>query len=326
MYTVKELTSLNVDDLLPNIVQTFHKELIDNAIKFSNIKNIFKEPKDSLLKNKIGGLINIKLYVKPVPNLTYGLIFFAYLQKIHESNFNIILDKDFKINGFTETAEITTEYTVNNKFNLSYNIIGNHIGIIIPDILLLLEFKNDEFDLIKKDCELKGNLYAIDKVKDLKNKIDIILDKIKNNENKYNNYKEEFEEDDDPQKIREELDTLVNYYNNLNYKCFNIFYKIKLCTFIEGKYKYYKIFIHNNETNENENIADTKIENSKIIPGQKDKIIKILIDEKEYQSDNNNDDKNNPINSKEKMGNGNKVGSNQKNDNENEPIKEKKVD
>ena len=37
MYTVKELTSLNVDDLLPNIVQTFHKELIDNAIKFSNI-------------------------------------------------------------------------------------------------------------------------------------------------------------------------------------------------------------------------------------------------------------------------------------------------
>ena len=63
MYTIKELTCLNVDDLLPNIVQTFHKELIDNAIKFSNIKNIFKEPKDSLLKNKIGGLVNIKLSI-----------------------------------------------------------------------------------------------------------------------------------------------------------------------------------------------------------------------------------------------------------------------
>ena len=324
MYTVKELTSLNVDDLLPNVIQTFHKELIENAIKFSNIKNIFKEPKDSLLKNKIGGLINIKLYVKPVPNLTYGLIYFTYLQKIHESNFNILLDKDFKINGFTETAEITTEYTVNNKFNLSYNIIGNHIGIIIPDILTLLEFKNDEFNLIKKDCELKGNLYAIDKVKDLKNKIDLILDKIKNNENKNIDYKEEFGEDDDPQKIREELDSLINYYNNLNYNCFNIFYKVKLCTFLEGKYKYYKIFIHSNDTNENENVANTKIVNSNIIPGQKDKIIKMFIDEKEYQSENNNDGENNPINSKEKMDNGDKVGSNQKNGNENEPIKEKK--
>ena len=329
MYTVKELTSLNVDDLLPNIIQTFHKELIDNAIKYSNIKNIFKEPKDSLLKNKIGGLVNIKLYVKPVPNLTYGLIYFTYLQKIHESNFNILLDKDFKINGFTETAEITTEYTVNNKFNLSYNILGNHIGIIIPDILLLLEFKNEEFNLIKKDCELKGNLYAIDKVKDIKNKIDVILDKIKNNENKNNGYKEEFEEDDDPQKIRDELDTLVNYYINLKCNCYHIFYKIKLITFLEGKYKYYKIFIHSND-NENENSPDNKIINSNIISGQnktiiaKEKIIKMFIEEKESQSKMNNDGANNPINSKEKIDNGDKVGSNQKNDKENGPIKEKK--
>ena len=330
MYTVKELTSLNVDDLLPNIVQTFHKELIDNAIKYSNIKNIFKEPKDSLLKNKIGGLINVKLYVKPVPNLTYGLIYFTYLQKIHESNFNILLDKDLKINGFTETAEITTEYTVNNKFNLSYNIIGNHIGIIMPDILLLLEFKNDEFNIIRKDCELKGNLYAIDKVKDIKNKIDIILDKIKNNENKNNVYKEEFGEEDDPYKIREELEILINYYNNLNYNCYSIFYKIKLCSFLEGKYKYYRIFIHSNETNENENSANTKIISNNIIAGQKDKnfskekIIKMFIDEKESQSEINNNGDNNPINSKENMDKGDKAGSNQKKGNENEPIKEKK--
>ena len=329
MYTVKELTSLNVDDLLPNIVQTFHKELIDNAIKFSNIKNIFKEPKDSLLKNKIGGLINIKLYVKPVPNLAYGLIYFTYLQKIHESNFNILLDKDLKINGFTETSEITTEYTENNKFNLSYNIIGKHIGIIIPDILLLLEFKNDEFNIIKKDCELKGNLYAIDKVNDIKNKIDIILDKIKNKENNNIDYQVDFGEEDDPYKIREELEALINYYNNINYNCYSIFYKIKLCSFIEGKYKYYKIFISSNEANENENAKDTKIINSNIIPGQisknisKEKIIKMFLDKKESQLEINNNDDNKPINSIENLDKGDKVSSNQKNGNENELIKEK---
>jgi len=330
MYTVKELTNLNVDDLLPNIIQTFHKELIENAIKFSNIKKIFKEPKYSLLKNKIGGLVNIKLYVKPVPNLTYGLIFFTYLQKIHESNFNILLDKDFIINGFTETAEITTEYTVNNKFNLSYNIIGNHIGIIIPDIFHLLEFKNNEFNIIKKDCELKGNLYAIDKVKDIKNKIDIILEKIKNNENKNKGNQEQFGEEDDPQKIRDELDDLINYYHNINYNCYNIFYKIKLYTFIEGKYEYYKIFIHNNEITENDPDY-SKVINSNIIPAQKDKnilkkekVIKMFVNEKESQSEINNDKDNNAINNKEKMDNESKAASVQKIENENEPNKEKK--
>ena len=38
MFSGKELTSLTIDDLLPNIVQTFHKELIDNAIKISNVR------------------------------------------------------------------------------------------------------------------------------------------------------------------------------------------------------------------------------------------------------------------------------------------------
>ena len=268
--------------------------------------------------------------VKPLPNLTYGLIYFTYLQKIHESNFNILLDKDLKINGFTETAEITTEYTVNNKFNLSYNIIGNHIGIIIPDILLLLEFKNDEFNIIKKDCELKGNLYAIDKVNDINNKIDIILDKIKNKENK-NYYKEEFGEEDDPQKIREELDLLINYYNKINYNCYSIFYKTKLCTFLEGKYKYYKIFIYSDESNENKNANDNKIINANTILDQKsknmskEKIIKMIIDGKESHTEINSDDNDNsPISNKENMDKGDKVSSNQKNGNENELIKEKK--
>ena len=285
MYSGKELTSLSIDDLLPNIVQTFHKELIDNAIKISNVKFIFKEPRDSLIKNKIGGLVNIKLFVKPVPNLSYGLIYFTYIQKIHESNFNILLDKDLKVNGFTETAEITIEYTVNKGFDLSYNIIGNHIGVVIPDILSLLEYKDEEFNITKTDCELKGNLYSVEKVKDLKYKIDSILERIKKN-------KADGEEND-PQNIKNDLNSLINDFYDDKIKSFSIFYKVKLYTFLDGKYKYYKVFINNDMMKENEIIpmnAETNIgktvdinklmnigeNNSK----ESEKKIKIIIDEK----------------------------------------------
>ena len=37
MYTGKEILSLFIDDLLPNVIQMFHKELIEDGIKFSNI-------------------------------------------------------------------------------------------------------------------------------------------------------------------------------------------------------------------------------------------------------------------------------------------------
>ena len=40
MYSEKELVNLSIDDLLPNLIQPFHKELIENAIKFSNLISI----------------------------------------------------------------------------------------------------------------------------------------------------------------------------------------------------------------------------------------------------------------------------------------------
>ena len=213
------------------------------------------------------------------------MIYFTYIQKIHESNFNILLDKDLKVNGFTETAEITTEYTVNNGFDLSYNIIGNHIGVVIPDILSLLEYKDEEFNITKTDCELKGNLYSVEKVKDLKYKIDSILERIKKN-------KADGEEND-PQNIKNDLNSLINDFYDDKIKSFSIFYKVKLYTFLDGKYKYYKVFINNDMMKENEIIpmnAETNIgktvdinklmnigeNNSK----ESEKKIKIIIDEK----------------------------------------------
>ena len=345
MYNGKEILSLTIDDLIPNCIQVFHKELINEAIKYSNIKHIFKEPRDSLLKNKNNGLFNIKLYVKSVPNLSYGLIYFSYLQKIHEPNLNIILDKDLKINGFTEMSQIGSSFTMSNGYNLTHNIIGHHIGLILPDVLTLLEYKNDEFNVIKKDFELKGYLYPVDKVKDIKNKIDIILDKIKSNKVNINEYQGQIE--DDPQNISVEFNDLINELTLQKIKSFSIFYKIKLNTFIDGKYKYYIVCINHDIISENEilnGVVETPEElNSKnknyTNNGLKNKLSKKTVESKKKiiikgedknnkiaanNNANNVDNSNlsrlsknvNDINNRESNNNENQEKSNKNNDNE----------
>jgi hypothetical protein len=258
MYNDKELLNLTIEDLLPNAIQVFHKELVDNAIKYSNINYSFKELKETFLKSRIGGLYNIKLFVKPVPSLSYGLIYYSYLQKINEPNFIIVLDKDLKINGFTEMSQTGSLFTMNNGFNLSHNIIGFHIGMIIPDIFSLMEYKNEEFIINKIDHELKGYLYPIDKVNDLKNKVNNILEKIKLNRNEDNYGQIET----DPQNISNEFNELLRELSNYKSNPFSIFYKIKLHTFLEGKYKYYRIYINNDILTDNEPITEIKNNNN----------------------------------------------------------------
>ena len=196
---------------------------------------------------------------------------------------------------------------MNNGFDLSYNIIGNHIGIVIPDILSILEYKDEEFNVTKTDCELKGNLYSVEKVKDLKYKIDAILEKIKNNK--------ATEEENDPQNLKNNLNSLINDFYDDKIKSFSIFYKVKLYTFLEGKYKYYKVFINNDMMKENEILPmneETKIgktvDINKLINIGKNKSkesvkkIKIIMDEKKSKNevnknaqneDNTNGSKNN---------------------------------
>ena len=249
MHNRKELINLSIDDLLPNVVQPFHKELIEQSIKYSNIKYIFKKPRDSLLKNKTGGLSNIKLFVKSLPNLSYGLIYFTYIQKTHEPNFIILLDKELKVDGFTETSEIGSQFTMNSGFNLSQSILGYHIGVIIPDILLMIEFSNEEFKIIQRDNELKGNLYYIENKKDIQNKVDNILNQIK----KYKKKEGDQEQlDTTPIDIKEEFNDLIIELNERKIKSSSIYYKIQLHTFMEGKYKYYVIFINPDILSENE--------------------------------------------------------------------------
>jgi len=141
-----------------------------------------------LVKTKNNGLININLYVKCVPNLSFGLNYMAYLNKNKDKNFVVVLDKDFKINGFTEDFGSAynndpENFIINgNNYGLTQSVIGHHIGMVIPDILLILSFeeKKNSFYIKKVDTELKGYLYPINPWKELEHRVDYLLDKIKN--------------------------------------------------------------------------------------------------------------------------------------------------
>ena len=116
----KELLNLNLDELIPAPIQSFHKELIENAIKYSNnnkFNYIFNNKKDSLIKNKLGDINQIKLFVKPAPNLSYGLIYYNYIQKFYENNYIILLDEDFKIHGISEINNFFSFFNINNEIS-----------------------------------------------------------------------------------------------------------------------------------------------------------------------------------------------------------------
>ena len=270
MYNGKELLNFTIDELLPNCIQVFHKELMEDAIKYSNVNYSFKSPKDSLLKNRNEGLFNIKLFVKSVPNLSFGLIYFTYIQKLHDSNLIIVLDNDLKISGFTEMVQTGSSFTMSNGYNLSHGILGYHIGIIIPDILPLLEYKNNEFNIVKKDFELKGYLYPVEKTLEIKNKINIIFEKIKNNKVSLDDNQGQLE--NDLQNISTEFNDFIKELNSQNAKPFSIYYRVKLYTYLNGKYKYYRVYVNNNtltindfdlSSNFHKDILERKVENKK---------------------------------------------------------------
>ena len=230
----KELLNLNIDDLIPYPIKTFHKELIENMIKYSNINYIFKTPKDSFLKNKFGDIFTIKLFVKPSPNLSYGLIYYNYIKKNNENNYIILLDRDFIINGFSGLDNFCSLLNINNNFNSI--ILGYHIGLIIPNILMLLEYKDGEFQILKTDYELKGYFYSIYAINKLKIIIDNILSILKGGGEAFN---------DNSNNIINEFNQLIKEFDIQQITPINIFYKIEISSFLNKKYKYYKIHINN---------------------------------------------------------------------------------
>ena len=300
-YNEKEILNINIEDLLPNIIRPFHKELIENAIKYSNINNIFNEQKNILLKKKNGGLINLKLFVKPVPNLCYGLIYFAYLYKISDSNCIIVLDKELNISGFTEATMDGSSFT-RNKYNLNYGLCGQHIGLIIPDILTLLDYKNGEFNIIKCDCKLKGYLYSVNKILKIKPKVEFILNKRKNSQND-----NEIQIEDAFKNIVYEYNDLINELSKEKVKSFRIYYNIQLHSFLDGKYKYYRIYVNDDiilgkeDIHEINDIESLNLKDSSYLLSSKEtkkeieKTSKKIINRKRKSTEKKNSVKNFPV-------------------------------
>ena len=247
LFSGKEMLNTSVNDLLPNVIQRHHKEFVDDSIKYSNLNHSFKKTKDVLVKTKNNGLININLYVKCVPNLSFGLNYMAYLNKKKDKNFVIILDKDFKINGFTEDFgnaynNDPENFIINgNNYGLTQSVIGHHIGMVIPDILLILTFeeKKNSFYVQKIDTELKGYLYPINPWKELEHRVDYLLDKIKgkskngkiNDENEANNA------------IAKDYESIIGDIKKKFPNPVSVFYKIAVHCFLRNTFKYYRIYI-----------------------------------------------------------------------------------
>ena len=261
LFSGKEMLNTSVNDLLPNVIQKHHKEFVDDAIKYSNLNHSFKNSKDILVKTKNNGLINVNLYVKCVPNLSFGLNYMAYLNKNKEKNFVIILDKDLRINGFTEDFGSAynndpENFIINgNNYGLTQSVVGHHIGMVIPDILLALAFndKKNNFHIKKIDTELKGYLYPINPWKELEHRVEYLLDKIKNKtKNKLN------DENEVNNAITKDYESIINDIKKKFPNPVSVFYKVTLHKFLRNTFKYYRIYITSdlikaNQLNSNEN-------------------------------------------------------------------------
>ena len=246
----KEVVNSQIDELLPNTIQNFHKDLIEHALKFSNISKVFHKAKDCFLKGKNNLLYNIQLYIKPIPNLTYGLIYIALVSKIKDHEFIILLDNNLKIDGFTEMNQgnsFTLNNTQNSSYNLTTNFINKHIGIIIPEILLQLRYKDNTF-VINNNIDIKGNLYSVGNSKDLEPKLNILLDIIK--KQGFLNIDEETEEGN---KNLFELNNFNRSIRSKYSKSYSIFFKINTIKFLGGKFHYHRLYITNDTLSLNDN-------------------------------------------------------------------------
>ena len=251
-FNSRELLNTTIDDLLPDTIKTFHKDLIENAIKFSNLNYSFKSQRDFIIKGKNGGLYNVKVFIKCIPNLSFGLVYIGYITKTQEHSFVIVLDKDLNINGFTEMTKSGSPFTMNNNYGLTQSLYGHHIGTVIPEILLQMEYKDEKFSVPKNEIELKGNLYPVSTWKELDHKVEAVLNKIRENGSLQ-------DKDEEKRETIKEYDKLLHEITTKYPHAFSVFYKISTRNFINGKYTYHRLSITNDLVNLNEHsIKDNK--------------------------------------------------------------------
>ena len=270
-----ESNDLSINSLLPNVVAKFHNSLINESIFYSNLSKTFHDQKSVMLKTKSNTLLNMKLYVKELPNLSYGLIFIIHMEKVLSDDFTILLNKELKINGYSDEQNAQKKESFDN-FGLIHNFIGCHICSMIPNILLSLECDNlieKESNYIAKEIKLKnsmidqrGNLYkynAKSPSKSIIDKINDIINDIKRNKSFKEDTIKQIKEKQNKNAQEEETKTIVdtnlifNQEKSLSKKYIDLVseieqtalksvkveFEIEERTFLKNKYKYYIVTI-----------------------------------------------------------------------------------
>jgi hypothetical protein len=264
-----ESNDLTLNSLIPSNIEKFHNQLINEALFYSNIEQIFTtQISNILLKTKKNTLLNIKIFIKELPNILYGLVFIIHIERVLNDEFKIILDNEFKIIGYSDESNCLKKD--NYESYLIPSFIGINICSVMPEILLYLTTNNNienkdgvkEICLINQNINKRGNIYKYNIPSPNKN----IIDKINNiiNDIKKNdiNINEAISKIDEKQKIElnnenskginnsnfleeknigEKYSELIAEIEENARKSIKIEYEIAERRLLNGKYKYYPI-------------------------------------------------------------------------------------
>ena len=178
--------------------------------------------------------------------------------KVLDHSYIIVLDKDFKVNGLTDIYSQGMIYSAYNNYALDRNIVNSSVAVIIPDILLQMEYREDiGFYVPKEDSDLKGVLYTVSPHRALNEKVDRILERIKqtgklmlnSNDISSNN----INDGGAKQEIAFEYEELIKEIASKASNKHSVFYKIVTRVFNQGKFKYHRVYISNDLITMNEN-------------------------------------------------------------------------
>ena len=283
-YTPKNILNLNINELIPNNVAAFHDELIKDAIKYSNFSQVFNKYKNLVIKGKNNSLFKVKIYIRPIPNLSYGLIYIANIIKIQDNKFVVLLDENFHIDSMSYPNSNLYSLNEINNFGLTPNIIGHHIACIIPDILKQIKFdqNNQKFVVLKNDIELKAELFPNNEnLKSYEFLIKNIMEKIKHKgfEKQYEssktktiyfkqntkNYTSNKSEKESIENLKDYKELIKLLQNNYEKKSIDIFYKIIIKSFLNNKYSYCKLYISQDIMGRDNNLKNESLSKTNFV-------------------------------------------------------------
>ena len=226
-YKINDLMNSNIDYLIPKTIAEIHNELIENTIRFSRLEKIFKKPLETSIKGKKNGLFNVNIYIKPVPNFKFGLIYFCYLKKLSTNTFNIMLDKNLNITCFTDLYKEGSNSLIVQFFGFNPPLTNRNICVFIPEILKQIKYEDEAYKFIKNEIDLEGNFYPVTNINEVESKVNLILEKIKQTGFL------KMDEEGDSQETFKEYDELMFMIRKRYTKGTKIFYKIKTKIFLK---------------------------------------------------------------------------------------------